>query len=77
MDTESIPPEQVEGVRAHPSADVYALGKVITFMLTGGTDPDRVVYPQWGKFVRACSAPKADDRPTLDELQRHLADIPT
>jgi serine/threonine protein kinase len=71
------PPEQVEGARAMPSADVYALGKVITFMLTGETDPDRVSYPSWRNLVRACSAASAAERPSVEAVGKMLADLPS
>lgn len=69
------PPEQAEGVEAKASADVYALGKVLTFLLTGGTDPDRITYPGWASFVRRCVAADAEDRPSLDVLRAELAEL--
>lgn len=71
------PPEQIEGVRAHASADVYAFGKVLTFMLTGETDPDKVPYPGWSHLVHACSAPSASDRVSVAEASRLLAALPS
>jgi serine/threonine protein kinase len=70
------PPEQVAGAEARPSADVYPFGKLVTFMLTGGTDPDVLTTPEWAAVVRACVAPDPDDRPTLDELEALLAAVP-
>jgi len=45
------PPEQIEGVLAHPSADIYAFGRTMGFLLSGtrklaatGEDAHQVEY---------------------------------
>lgn len=70
------PPEQVEGAPADASADVYALGKVICFMLTGETDPDLIQFPGWRAVVRSCTRPTPSDRPSLPALQSQVEDLP-
>jgi serine/threonine protein kinase len=71
------PPEQVDGARANPSADVYAVGKVIAFMLTGETDPDRIPYPSWRTLVRNCNALNSSERPSVEAVGKMLADLPS
>jgi serine/threonine protein kinase len=69
-------PEQVlTGIEAHPAADVYALGKVMVFMLTKGTDIDRVVFRQWRRLIRYCTAEAADQRPSLSSVAALLGQI--
>lgn len=70
-------PEQFQGVTAHPSADIYSLGKTIVFLLTGQTDIDFVPYTQWANLAKKCIAVKPQDRPSLVEVLEALTDIPT
>ena len=70
-------PEQLEGVVAHPSADIYSLGKTFVFLLTGQTDVDFVQYPQWRSLAKRCLAYQRDDRPSIDDVLSILNDIPT
>ena len=70
------PPEQFRkgGVTAHPSADIYAFGKLLVFLLTGKTDVDYVIDPQWAALIKRCVAANPEDRPSIDvvidELKR-------
>ncbi len=66
------PPEQFDGAEATASADVYAFGKLLTFIVSGDTDPDKVTYPSWGRLIRACTRPEPDQRPGLDEVETLL-----
>ncbi|WP_417385610.1 protein kinase domain-containing protein [Gimesia sp.] len=70
-------PEQFQGVTAHPSADIYSLGKTIVFLLTGQTDIDFVPYTQWADLAKKCIAVKPQDRPTVDKVIELLGEIPT
>ncbi len=70
-------PEQIEGVEAHPSADIYSLGKTFVFLLTGQTDVDFVQFPLWRALAKQCLAHKPDDRPSIDDVLQTLNDIPT
>ena len=69
-------PEQMDGVEARPAADVYSLGKLLAFLLTGQTDVDRVSFHSWAHLIRRCTARRPDDRPALDEVIRELSRIP-
>lgn len=64
------PPEQFEGTQADPSADIYCLGKLLTYLLTGGTDVDRIglEYLDWRKLAHRCAQLSADRRPAIDEV---------
>ncbi|MFM7202062.1 MAG: protein kinase domain-containing protein, partial [Myxococcota bacterium] len=70
-------PEQRNGAEAAPSADVYSFGKVICWLLTGGTDPDAIVAPLWQKFVNECVQENDQARSSLADLHAHLLTIPT
>jgi hypothetical protein len=63
-------PEQFEGTEAHPSADVYSFGKLMVFLLTGGTDLDRVPveYSDLRRLVFRCASPMAEGRPAIQEV---------
>jgi serine/threonine protein kinase len=62
-------------VPADKPADVYSFGKVVVYMLTGQTDPDRVPLP-WRSLVLGCTERDPERRPSLVELERHLSTIP-
>jgi serine/threonine protein kinase len=66
------PPEQFDGAEATASADVYAFGKLLTFLVTGDTDPDKVAYPSWARLIRACTRADPEQRPELDEVETLL-----
>jgi ATP-dependent Lon protease len=70
-------PEQFDGVEAKPSADVYSVGKIIVYLLTGQTDADYVTYPSWRKLIHRCVAADPQQRPTVDGLLQEVGDIPT
>lgn len=70
-------PEQYEGVEAKPSADIYAFGKLLVFMLTGSTDIDLVGYPTWRQLILRCTAQASDERPTMQHVMEELTSIPT
>ena len=69
-------PEQRNGAEAHVSADVYSVGKLFCWMLTGGTDPDAIVEPRYRQIVEDCVKEDADERPAVEDLIRRLADLP-
>ena len=70
------PPEQIEGAAAHPSADIYAWGRVTAFLLTAQTTKDAVAtVPQsWRDLLTPCTDINPENRPevscVLDELAR-------
>jgi hypothetical protein len=61
------------GAEAHPSADVYAFGKVIAFLLTGSTDVDKIGQLGWQQLARRCTLVAPDARPPLAEVADELA----
>lgn len=67
-------PEQRNGAEAQPTADIYAFGKVVCWMLTGGTDADMIVAAEWKRLVDACLDDDPDERPTtaalIEEIDR-------
>lgn len=69
------PPEQFAGRPAHPSMDIYALGKVLVFMLSGETDPDRITLPGWRELVADCSKREPDERPSIEAVAARLGAI--
>jgi hypothetical protein len=73
---EYAPNEQFEGVEAHPSADIYAFGKVVTFMITGQTDPELITSPQWQIFITACIQEEPTLRAELPSLLEQLEHLP-
>lgn len=70
------PPEQVEGASAHASADVYAVGKVVCYTLTGETDPDRIHFQGWRTFVRSCTRDDPGERISVAEAREGLLALP-
>jgi serine/threonine protein kinase len=67
------PPEQWSGTQAHPSADIFAFGKILVFMLTLQTNVAALKRESWSSLVRKCTATAPDDRPTLDEVVREVS----
>ena len=63
-------PEQFEGVEAHPSADVYSFGKLLAFMLTSTTDPDkiRVEFADWRRLAHRCAQYDPNGRPSIADV---------
>jgi len=59
------PPEQIEGAAAHPSADIYAWGRVTGFMLTGRSSKEALlsVPAPWKDILRLCVDVMPEKRP--------------
>lgn len=67
------PPEQWAGREAHPSADVYAFGKLIVFLLTNETDVDFLFdQPLWAELVRGCTRVEPEKRLTLRQIEERV-----
>ena len=70
-------PEQFDCVEAKPSADIYSLGKILVFLLSGQTDVDHITYPAWRGLIKRCVSTTPDKRPTLAEAIESLESMPT
>jgi len=68
------PPEQIQGAAAHPSADIYAWGRVVVFLLTGGTAVDAVADASgaWRELLMACTSVVPEQRPEASAVQGSL-----
>jgi serine/threonine-protein kinase len=64
------PPEQFEGTQAEPSADIYGLGKLMAYLLTAGTDIDRIrpELGDWRKLAHRCAQLSPDQRPGIGDV---------
>lgn len=66
-------PEQMRGVPADPSADVYSLGKLLVFVLTGQTDIDKLLDMECRSLAAKCTQPTPADRPSIPQVLTELA----
>ncbi len=71
------PPEQFQGCAAHPSADIYSLGKILVFLLTAQTDMDRVAYSVWRDLIVDCIETDPEPRPDITSMLTRLQMIRT
>jgi ATP-dependent Lon protease len=69
-------PEQFQGVEARPSADVYSLGKIMVFLLTGQTDVDHVPFSAWRDLITRCIRQDPQQRPVIAEVIEEIAAMP-
>ena len=70
-------PEQFQGVEARPSADVYSLGKILVFLLTGQTDVDHVTFTIWRSLITRCINNDPIQRPVIAKVLEELKALPT
>lgn len=68
-------PEQMDGVEAHPSADIYSLGKIMIYLLTGQTDIDFVQFPAWKAVIARCVDQNRGNRPSAADLLGQIGAI--
>ncbi len=67
------PPEQIQGAQAHPSSDIYALGKLMLFLLRGRTDAKaHDADEEWRSLITDCVALDPDQRPEIDAVITRL-----
>jgi len=71
------PPEQIQGAQAHPSADIYSLGKIIIFLLTGKPNlgKDANLEEHWAQIVTPCVAVDPENRPDINTVQSLLREL--
>lgn len=67
-------PEQMTGVEAHPSADIYSLGRLFAFLLSGTALLDRVPaeLTTWKALIREMTSEETDRRPTIEDVRERL-----
>lgn len=70
-------PEQFQGVEAKPSADIYSIGKILVFLLTGQTDVDYITFPRWRDLIVRCINIDPKQRPSIENVIEELNQIPT
>jgi ATP-dependent Lon protease len=70
-------PEQFQGCAAHPSADIYSLGKILVFLLTAQTDVDKVPYQVWRDLIVDCISNEPEHRPDITAFVTRLRAIRT
>mgnify|MGYP002069099889 CR=1 FL=1 len=72
------PPEQIEGAPAHPSADVYAFGRVMSFFLTGSQDKASIqkVPGHWAEILAPCVDVTPGKRPEVNFVRSRIEQIP-
>ena len=68
------PAEQIEGAQAHPSADIYAVGRVLCFLLTGSSKKEAIlsVPDDWRGPLQDCVNidPTRPRRPNIGSILR-------
>jgi serine/threonine protein kinase len=69
-------PEQFQGVEARPTADVYSLGKIMVFLLTGQTDIDHVQFWAWRDLISRCIRQDPQQRPVIGKVIAEIASMP-
>jgi serine/threonine protein kinase len=63
-------PEQWAGADAHPTADIYAFGKLLVYLCTQNTDIDRLGdRADVAKVVRKCVEFQPNARASIDEIR--------
>jgi type III restriction enzyme len=62
------PPEQFEGEQANATMDVYSFGKLLAFLVTGATDPDKISLgsADWRRLAFKCAQDIPERRPRID-----------
>jgi hypothetical protein len=71
------PPEQIEGAAAHPSADIYAIGRVLCFLLTGMQEKVSVQHlePHWATILAPCVDVTPEKRPDVDSVRASIEEL--
>ena len=71
------PPEQRDGAAAHPSADIYALGRVIAFLLSGSVKVEEYagLPAKWAAIIKPCLSVSPDERPDAQQLRTQISQM--
>ena len=71
------PPEQIEGAPAHPSADIYSCGRVISFLLTGLQDKSSIqkVPEGWAEILGPCVDVSPEKRPEVNFVRSGIEQL--
>lgn len=69
------PPEQRDGAPAHPSADIYAVGRVMAFLLSGSVKVEDYagLPPHWWSVIKPCLSVSPPERPEVQHLRSQVA----
>jgi len=69
-------PEQIAGVEAHTSADIFSLGRVIAFLLTGQEKNNTDLSPKnWRDIIKKCIDYDPDNRPSIKKLHEQVEQL--
>ena len=71
------PPEQRDGAAAHPSADVYAMGRVMAFLLSDSVkvEDDASLSARWMSIIKPCLSVSPDERPEAQQLRSQIIQL--
>lgn len=69
------PPEQRDGAPAHPSADIFAVGRVMAFLLSGSVKVEDYASlpPHWWSIIKPCLSVSPAERPEAAHLRAQVA----
>ena len=72
-----VPPEHRDGAAAHPSADIYAVGRVMALLLTGSVriDDYSALDQKWWSIIKPCLSISPDNRPDAPQFPSQVAKI--
>jgi len=71
------PPEQRDGAAAHPSADIYAMGRVMAFLLSGSVKVEdyTALHQKWWTVIKPCMSISPEERPDAQALRVQVSKL--